>query len=303
VSIAGSPDVTIKNAWLILRGTGEVWNCPHSSSCDTMVASAQQDDTTEWTQTGDVGGSLSLLGSGLSARLTEAVRKQVALRTTTQISKNLCAGECRRIRWWGYFMIADYTAEVTYQVTRRYAWWTKNPVTGHVVHRMGNVWVPCGTGLATFSMHAPIAGFFRLYQRACSDAEDCRHIAALDLGWFPPIPPGVPPPVPPFAEAPPPAPGDGDEEPDGGATGGGSAGEADRDADGDAGGNANGSEGPTGPGNGSDEDPDDLGEAPTGRLPDDPGTGDLPGLEQPDQPCGPGGNAGEGTQEPGERLP
>ena len=39
LDLTGISEVTILSAWLVLRGSGEVWNCPHSQSCDAMTAS------------------------------------------------------------------------------------------------------------------------------------------------------------------------------------------------------------------------------------------------------------------------
>jgi hypothetical protein len=251
LDVHGYPDVRQTSAWLVLRGSGEVWNCPHSHSCDTMVATIDEGDLTSWTLQAEVGASAGLFGFGLSAKLAATVARQVQIRVVTTVSKELCAQECHRVRWWGYFLLSTYEATVDYSIRRRFAWWTKNPLTGHVVHNQGQVYADCGAGEATYGIQAPIQGHFRLQQSSCSD-EECGHVASMDLGFFPPVPPGVtppPPPEPPPGVVPGPGPGPGNGTGAGGRAGGGTI-DVDEDDPFDSG---------------------DLGDPPTGPLPIPPG--------------------------------
>jgi hypothetical protein len=195
VTITDTPEVERRAQWLVLRGSGEVWNCPHSRSADTMTASINEGDLTAWTLSGDVGASVSFLGASLSAKLSADVRQQVSVNVVTTISKQINAGDCRRIRWYAYFLVADLEATVDYTLKRRFAWWTKNKLTGDTVLRKGDYHKDCGGGRATFRMHAPLEGTFRLLETGCGDPE-CAPIEPHDLGFFPPLEQLWPPPEP-----------------------------------------------------------------------------------------------------------
>ncbi len=191
VSIVGDFDIEKKSSYLVLRGAGTAWNCPHSKACDTVTASISAADIKEWSLTtgASIGGSV--LGVSLSAQFSTRVGQKAEIRVTTTVSKLICPTYCHVIDWSAFFEVATYEADVDYEVTRRWAWWTKNVYTGGDVHHMGEVFTSCGTGTATFQCQEPILGYFHLLDRGC-DGTECGYIAPQDLRWFPPLPDGLP---------------------------------------------------------------------------------------------------------------
>jgi len=202
IELVGAPVIAKKQSWLVLRGQGAVWNCPSSTASDTMTATVTQSDRKEWSFSVSSSASAAVLGVGLSAEVIATVSEASEVQEVTSISKQMSAKFCRVIAWKGYFEVADYEADVTFKVERRFAWWTKNVFSGDTVHRSGEIWLACGAHEATLDMRAPIAGYFRLHQTPCPDPE-CKTIPAVELGWFPPLPKGLQPPI---------TPGEGDEE-------------------------------------------------------------------------------------------
>ena len=172
---------------LRLRGMGEVWNCPHSSSASTITATAAAEDTKSWSVTNSFGTKLGGFGAALESKLVVMVAGATSITKVTTISATLQAAWCHRIPWQAFFDVAKYEAEVDYEVVRRFAWWTKNRMTGDRVRRHGEIWIPCGSGTASLGAQAPIAGHFQLSQRACNDPA-CRSVTSKDLGFFPPLP-------------------------------------------------------------------------------------------------------------------
>ncbi len=158
--IEGEPTMKKTGSWLILRGTGEVWNCPFGSSEDTMTATTSESDSSGWTLSASAKVSLKSLGTGVETTVTAAVNQSCTIQEVTSISKKLKAAYCHRIPWKAYFEVATYEAQVEYTLSRRFAWWTKNVRTGHVVHRHGEVWIVCETGTATLDAEAPISWRF-----------------------------------------------------------------------------------------------------------------------------------------------
>lgn len=259
IELTDAPRIHKDRSWLVLRGSGAVWNCPSSVSSDTMTATVTRTDRREWSLSASSSVSASVLGVGLSAQVVASVSEASTVQEVTTISKEMSAKYCRIIAWFGYFEVADYSAEVDFRIERRFAWWTKNAFTGSTVHRKGEIWLDCGAHTATLDMRAPIAGYFNLRQYPCVDGE-CKLIPTADLGWYPPLPGGLQPPVTP-----------GDDEPD------------DDDAGSDAGTGSGTDDAPEAPpgeepssDSGSDAESsdavlpssDELGEAPTGAVPD-----------------------------------
>ena len=258
IELVGAPEIQKQQSWLVLRGSGAVWNCPSSTASETMTATVTQSDRQAWSFSASSSASVSVLGVGLSAEVVARVEAATTVQEVTTITKMMSATYCRVIAWGGYFEVAEYTADVAFTVERRYAWWTKNVFTGDTVHRKGEIWLSCGTHEATLDMRAPIAGYFRLDQTACPDPE-CKAIPGRELGWFPPLPPGLTPPI---------TPGDDEEAPEE---------EAPGEEDGDEPAAEPGSEPAPSPVPETEPDgeeipsSDQLGEAPTGPLPVPPG--------------------------------
>ena len=194
IELEGTPRIQKDCSWLVLRGSGAVWNCPSSTSSDTMTASVTHSDRKEWSLSASSSASASFLGVGLTAEIVAAVTAASSVQEVTEIRKELSAKYCRIVAWYGYFEVADYSAEVDFRVERRFAWWTKHMFTGATVHRSGELWLDCGAHVATLDMRAPIAGFFNLRQHPCRDPE-CNATPVKDLGWYPPLPPGLKPPI------------------------------------------------------------------------------------------------------------
>ena len=208
IQFEGAPRIEKQLGYLVLRGSGAVWTCPSSTASDTMTATVTETDSKDWGFSASSSVGASVLGVGLSAEVVATVREASSVQAVTSISKEMKAGYCYVIAWEGYFEVAEYTADVTFTVERRFGWWTKNILTGDTVHRSGEVWISCGTHEATLEMRAPIKGYFKLSQSPCPDPQ-CKAVPVEELGWFPPLPPGLVPPVTPGdgpgeGEAPPP---------------------------------------------------------------------------------------------------
>lgn len=212
IHMAAPPRIEKQLAWLELRASGAVWKCPSSTGSDTMTATSAASDSKEWSFSVSSSASASFLGVGLSAEVVATVQAASNVEAVTSISKEMTANYCRIIKWDGFFEVAEYTADLIFLVERRFAWWTKHVLTGSTVHRSGEMWLSCGAHLATLDMRAPIAGYFRLTQWGCPEPE-CQHIKPQELGWYPPLPPGLKPPVTPepVPYGPQPEPEDADE--------------------------------------------------------------------------------------------
>ena len=190
IQMEGAPRIEKQLGYLVLRGSGAVWTCPGSVASDTMTATVTETDSEDWSFSASSSVGMSMLGMGLSAEVVATVREASTVQAVTSITKEMKAGYCYVIAWEGYFEVAEYTADVAFSVERRFAWWTKNLLTGDTVHRSGEVWISCGTHEATLGMRAPIKGYFKLSQSPCPDPE-CKAIPAKEQGWFPPLPPGL----------------------------------------------------------------------------------------------------------------
>ena len=88
VQIEGTPVATCTSAWLVLRGQGEVWSCPHSTSSDTVTVSTTQADTRGWCMSG----SLSIGGSVLGARRRQRLVRSDPDRRGRRLLRRLRAG-------------------------------------------------------------------------------------------------------------------------------------------------------------------------------------------------------------------
>lgn len=183
-TIDGAITVEKTNAWLALRATGEVWNCPHSSSDDKVVIEVRNGDSSGWSLNGAVSAEAQVLVASVKAQIAAGQTTGASVVEVTRVEKTIRAKMCNRIPWKGYFEIATYVARAPIRIERRWAWWTKNASTGARVHAKGSVWVYCGTEEMVLDRQAPISGVFHLRRKACSDPE-CKSFPPEDLGWFP----------------------------------------------------------------------------------------------------------------------
>ena len=190
-SATGLPIVRRLRSWLVLRGAGEVWNCPHSKSEDTITITSQQSDSTEWTLKTKVGVELKAPAASLKAEVEAGKSEGVTITEVTQVSKTISPGYCRRITWTGWFEVGEFEATGEFVFRQRWAWWTKNATTGDKVHAKGDIWIECGTHTLVMDRKAPLSGHFELSQRGCDDPA-CAGIHERHLGWYPPLPPYLP---------------------------------------------------------------------------------------------------------------
>ncbi len=189
--IQGIPVITIEDTWLALRASGEVWNCPHSKSSDTITVEAASSDSTEWSFTVTLGSELGPVGATLKREIQMGRTTGSTVTEVTRVSKTITPTFCHRIQWDAYFVVAKVKAVGHYAFKQRWAWWTKNTVTGSTqVHASGDVYMDCGSGSLVLTRKAPLAGHFELTRRGC-DGPECVHITPKRLGMFPPwVPPG-----------------------------------------------------------------------------------------------------------------
>jgi hypothetical protein len=213
------PQVAITASRLVLRGVGEVWHCPHSSSDDQITYSIAAGDSTEWKVAGEVGATLKAVALEVAGKVSGGYASGRSTNEVKTVTKTLRAAMGHRIAWEGYFEIASLALTVEVDVTRRWSWWTKNARTFDVVLRSGSIWMSCGTERVPLARSASIRYAIHLLDRACGAPPGT---PPDDLGWFP-----LPPPTTPSDDAPAPAPPDpapGDEPPVDGGSGGGTAG-------------------------------------------------------------------------------
>ena len=229
----GRPEVKRLRSWLVLRGQGEVWNCPHSKSEDSITIVTQEADSTAWSLKTKVGAEMKTAVAKLKVEVEAGRTGGVTITEVTKVTKTISPGYCRRIAWQGWFEVGEFEATGEFEFRQRWAWWTKNPTTGDKVHAAGDVWVACGSSSIVLDRKAPVSGHFDLNQRGCSHPR-CQKVLSKHLGWFPPLPPHLPDPNEPDTP---------DEDEDEPFT-------------------------PDLPATNEDPLPDDLGEPPTGPLPD-----------------------------------
>lgn len=219
-ALKGAPSMSIVSSKLVLRGSGEVWNCPESSSDDTISFQIEQEDSTSWTLHGEVSAQLKVLALSFAAKAGISTGGGRSITEVRSVTKSLHAAYGHRIEWEGYFEVATFSLTLAFDVTRRWSWWTKNHVTGYTVLRSGSIWMACGSETVELSRNASISYKLRLYDRSCLEPL----APPRDLGWFPPPPttppagplpggsagqppaPAPPPPPPPPSVPPPPAP-------------------------------------------------------------------------------------------------
>jgi hypothetical protein len=186
--LTAPPDVRYDSSYLVVRGEGEVWNCPHSKSTDTITVEASETDSSGWTLTASTSVKLKGLAGEVSAEISAGHSTGTAITEKTSISKTIDPAWCHRVQWTAKFEVATYVATADFAFTQRWAWWTKNVATGDKALQKGDVVVSCGTATVEISRKAPIAGFFLLSQSGCG-GEACSGVPTCSLGYFPELPP------------------------------------------------------------------------------------------------------------------
>ncbi|MFM8386589.1 MAG: hypothetical protein ACKOCB_07235 [Planctomycetia bacterium] len=197
---ASTPVARLGKSWMVLRGTGTVASCPWGSTDASVSVSIAEGDSTDWRVEGEVQVELKAVALSTAASAKTGVAHGRTLQEVRQVTQRIEAAPGHVIDWEGWFELADLTLDLDLSVTRRYAWWTKNPLTGDHVHAAGEVLVDCGRERVTLRRQASLGVRFRLWDAPCDGSTP-----PVDLGTFPrprPAPVLTPPAAP---VAPPPA--------------------------------------------------------------------------------------------------
>lgn len=180
-------------AWIVLRGTGEVWNCPDSSSEDTVSIEVAESDNTSWTLTSEVSAKVAALAMEAAVKVGVGVGGGHSVTEIKRVTKTLTASLGHRIPWEGYFTVADFTLTLEFAVSRRWSWWVKSSASGDTVLTSGSLYSSCGRERATLKRRAAIGYKFQLGDGPCGPGL----ALPTDLGpWPAPIPPPPPPTTP-----------------------------------------------------------------------------------------------------------
>jgi hypothetical protein len=180
-ALAGPPAISIGKSWLVLRGTGSVWNCPWGRSEDTISFEIESGDSSEWKLDASLEGTLATEILKLLLNVDYVAGKASTVREVRKVIKTLDAGYGHVLDWSGYFELADVICDMDVNVTRRWSWWTKNPVTGYQVHQHGSVWMDCGNEEAQATRRASIGYSIRIIDSSCDDPL----APPIDRGTFP----------------------------------------------------------------------------------------------------------------------
>ena len=187
----GPPEVRRLGGVLVLRGQGEVWNCPHSKSVDKITVQREKSDSTSWSFTAMVSLKLKSLAAEFKAQVEAGKTKGETIVEITSISKTITPSYCHRIQWKAFFDVSTYEAKGKISAKQRWAWWTKNRYGGvATVFAKGDYWKVCKSGEFTMQRMAPISGYFQLSQKGCADPS-CKTVVTQQLGFFPELPPGL----------------------------------------------------------------------------------------------------------------
>lgn len=189
----GTPVITMRNWRLVLKASGTAKNCPHCLSTATVTIIVSENESTAWALTASAGASVKALGMTLTSQIAAQLEQTSGLTRTTKGSQTFQPGYCRVIVWSAFLEAADPLATVTVNVSRSYAWWTKNESTGPTVHQRGTVTIPCGSASPTYTCKMPLAFHFHECQTGCPEPE-CSLIPTGEIGWQVPLPPGLAPP-------------------------------------------------------------------------------------------------------------
>ncbi len=193
-SVSVPPLVTIGKTWTVLRGSGTVYNCPWGDTSTTVTISISEGDSSEWKVEGEVSAEVALIALKLGGSLGGSLGGGQVKGEVRTLSQHIGAAFGHVLDWHGLFELADVTLDGQVDVTRRFAWWTKNEATEHTVHRKGDVRMACGAESVRLTRRASIGAMFHIWDGSC-DAK----VTPVDLGTFPrPKPPPVitPPPTP-----------------------------------------------------------------------------------------------------------
>ena len=191
--VIGSVAVKKSNWRLEVKASGVAKNCPSMVQSGQVTISIGETDSTGWSVSGSAGANANPFGVGVTAEIVAQLEGAHGLTRATSVSHTFKAGYCKVIVWTAFLEKADVTAEVPVHVWRRYAWWTKNKVTGAKVHQMGNKDVHCGSVTLYFQCLMPLAVHIHTCQTACSDPA-CSTIPTGEIGFEPPLPKGLEPP-------------------------------------------------------------------------------------------------------------
>ncbi|MFM8980287.1 MAG: hypothetical protein ACKOSS_07490 [Planctomycetia bacterium] len=179
-ALGTTPVARLGKSWMVLRGTGTVCNCPWGATDASVSVSLGDGDSTDWKVEGEVQAEVALVALKASAGLKVGVTHGRSLHEVREVTQRIEAAPGHVLDWEGWFELAELTLDLELDVTRRYAWWTKNQLTGDEVHLRGEVLVGCGRERVTLRRQASIGVRFRLWDAPCDGSA-----APTDLGTFP----------------------------------------------------------------------------------------------------------------------
>lgn len=180
-ALAGPPQISIGKSWLVLRGSGSVWNCPWGRSDDEIAYEIDAGDSSGWSLDASLDASLKQKLLQLLLDVDFSMAESSSVREVRRVTKRLEAAYGHVLDWSGYFELADVVCDLDVNVTRRWSWWTKNSGTGATVHQQGVVWMECGNEAAQLTRRASIGYSIRVLDSSC-DAPDA---PPIDRGTFP----------------------------------------------------------------------------------------------------------------------
>lgn len=177
---AAAPVARLGKSWMVLRGQGTVASCPWGATEASVSVTLSEGDSTDWKVEGEVQAEVELAALAASAGLKVGMAHGRTLHEVRQVTQRIEAAPGHVLDWEGWFELADLTLDLELAVTRRYAWWTKNHLTGDVVHLSGEVLVACGREQVTLRRQASLGVCFRLWDAPCDGSAP-----PTDLGSFP----------------------------------------------------------------------------------------------------------------------
>ncbi len=181
------PEIDLKESYLVLSAAGEVWNCPQSQSSSQVTAEIAREHKTDWSLSASVELSLKTPVAEYKARFSASHGGSDGIREVTRLATTLQAKNCERVPWLAYLRVGTFELRAEFAVTQRWAWWTKNTLTGSTVHASGDYMQACGSTEITFDRKAPLAWHLRLAHRNCCGGSG----RYRDLGFHPPLPKGL----------------------------------------------------------------------------------------------------------------
>jgi hypothetical protein len=185
-----------RSEYPLFAGHGEAWHCPEGTVDSTVEATLAHTKSFEWKVEAELGweGKVWLIGT-LTAKIGGAIGGGKTDGVEAKIEQTIHAESCHRLEWVAYFLIGDIGVDFSFEVKRRWAWWTTNTCRDDVWSK-GNVWVPCDSGSGVASRLQPLGSYVSINDRTCPNG--CTGVVASgNLGWFPPLPPHLRPFLPP----------------------------------------------------------------------------------------------------------